>query len=566
MKKNHKMAETKVRQKTKIPPNPSLEDFERVVQELEVHQVELETQNEELRTAQVKLEESRQQYSDLYDFSPIGYFSFDPAGLILSVNLTGAGQLGVDRRLLIKKPFHFFVDPRDQDRFRDHLQSVFRTQDRYECEIRIQKRRQVKSKMEKDAQPFYAQMDSIFVKNAAGQSSCRTAISDITLRKRAEEELFQATRLESVGLLAGGIAHDFNNILTVIIGNLSLARIYLGPEHKAFQKLGESEKAALRGQMVTRQLLTFSKGGRPIRKNILMTPLLKESAHFVLQGSNVKCEFLLPETLWPVEVDEGQISQVIHNLMINAQKAMPAGGMIQINGENVVLDKEAGQPLPPGKYIRITIRDEGEGIPPENLARVFEPFFTTRPDGHGLGLATAYWIIKRHDGRLTVESAPGEGATFFIYLPASGRMLLDTDKDADTDTDILTGGGRVLFMDDEAAIREIANEILTRLGYEVMCCEEGRGAVERYREARESGRPFDVVILDLTVAGGMGGRETVEKLRKIDPKVRAIVSSGYSDHPVLAEFKEYGFSERIAKPYTLESLSKIVKKCLKEKG
>jgi PAS domain S-box-containing protein len=376
---------------------------------------------------------------------------------------------------------------------------------------------------------------------------------DITLQKQTEDELSRASKLESIGVLAGGIAHDFNNILTALIGNLALAKMALGPDNPAVPRLVESEKAVWRARSLTNQLLTFSRGGQPIKRVTALGQTLRESADFALQGSTTRCEFSLPDDLWPVEADAGQLSQVIHNIVLNAQQAMPQGGTVRLEAANETLGPETRVPLSPGQYVGIRVTDHGVGIAPEHLAKVFDPFFTTRPKGSGLGLATAYMIVKRHGGQLTVESEPGRGSTFSFYLPRAHG----TPAVAPTER-FTRGTGRILLMDDDAPIRDFACEALQRCGYEVECAQDGVEAIERFHKARAASRPFNAVILDLTVRAGMGGAQAVTRIREADPAVPIIVSSGYSNDPVLSNFKAHGFSGMLPKPYTVETLSQVL--------
>jgi PAS domain S-box-containing protein len=384
-------------------------------------------------------------------------------------------------------------------------------------------------------------------------------MSDITDRKKTEAELLKISKLESLGLLAGGMAHDFNNFLAVMVGNISLSKILVDPDSKVANHLEEAQKVALQAQAITRQLLAFSKGGVPAKETISIAGLIKDSAGFGLQGSNVQCRFSIQDDLWPIEADEGQIRQAIHNLVLNARQAMPQGGIIQIQAKNVILGSEASPVVPDGEYVKISIKDQGPGIPKENLEKIFDPFFTTKSKGSGLGLTSSYWIIKRHQGHISVVSEPGAGATFHVYLQRSTKVPSEGETTQDA---ILLGRGKVLFMDDDPAFQKIAREILASLGYEVDCCGDGGEAIEYFREAEEKGRPFDAVILDLTVRGGMGGKETIGKLLEIDPQAKVIVSSGYANDPALSEFKEMGFSGRIAKPYTVEKLSRTLNEML----
>jgi len=382
-------------------------------------------------------------------------------------------------------------------------------------------------------------------------------IRDITEKKKLEEELLKAQKLESLGVLAGGIAHDFNNLLTGIMGNISLAKMFAEPATKAFNRLADAERACERATGLTQQLLTFSRGGAPVKKTASIVQIITDSAGFMLRGSNVKCEFTLQKDLWAADVDEGQMGQVINNLVINADQAMPDGGVISVTAENVTINASDLLPLPAGRYILIAIQDQGEGISPHNLAKIFDPYFTTKERGSGLGLATVYSIIKRHQGHLEVESTEGAGTVFRLYLPASDKEI-EPVQNAGTETNPRGGSGRILIMDDEEIIREIAREILNHLGYEVEVCGDGKSALELYRVALNSGHRFDAVIMDLTIQGGMGGKETMIALLGIDPAVKGIVSSGYNNDPILAHFREFGFSGMVSKPYTVRELQETL--------
>lgn len=383
-------------------------------------------------------------------------------------------------------------------------------------------------------------------------------IRDITENKKMEEERLRSSKLESLGVLAGGIAHDFNNLLTGIIGNASLARMLCNPEDKAYKRLTELEDASLRAKDLTQQLLTFAKGGVPIKKTTSIASLLRDSATFAMRGSNITCDFSISEDLSPVEVDEGQITQVIHNLIINAEQAMPEGGAIKVSAGNISVSPSTGLPVQDGEYVKITVSDTGTGIPRENLIRIFDPYFTTKEEGSGLGLATVYSIIKNHGGYVTAESEPGAGTTFYIYLPASLHKEIAPEKAVEEGP--IHGKGRILVMDDEEIVRAVAEAILTELGYEVEFALDGASTIEAYKFAKKSGNPFDAVILDLTIPGGMGGKDTIKKLLEVDPAVKAIVSSGYSSDPIMSDFTKYGFSAVIAKPYKVAELSMIVHK------
>ena len=383
---------------------------------------------------------------------------------------------------------------------------------------------------------------------------------DITEKRRAERELLKADKLESLGVLSGGIAHDFNNILTSILGNISIAKMFAKPGDKIFERLEEAENDCMRARVLTQKILTFSRGGAPIMKTAFISELLRDSASFALSGSNVRCEFSIPDDLWRVEVDEGQIAQVISNLIINASQAMPGGGVINLLAENIVVDERQGIPLNNGGYVKISVTDHGIGIPKEHFQQIFDPYYTTKRGGSGLGLAIAYSIVKRHNGYIDVKSIPGKETTFSIYLPASPKEALAEKESGEK---IRGGKGKILVMDDEKMIRDVVGDMLGILGYEAEFAKDGAEAVELYKKAEQSVRPFDAVIMDLTVPGGMGGKEAVRKLAEIDPEVKAIVSSGYSDDPVMADFRKYGFSNVVAKPYNIKELGDALYEVLK---
>ena len=386
---------------------------------------------------------------------------------------------------------------------------------------------------------------------------------DITEKRNTEEKLLKSEKIESLGVLAGGIAHDFNNLLNAIMGNIDLAVMDLDPGDRICESLTRAEKAVLRAKDLTQQLLTFSKGGAPIKKAVSINELIRDSADFALRGSNAKCSFDLPEDLWKVEIDLGQMSQVINNVVLNGVHAMPEGGQIYICAENVVIGHNRPE-LKHGKYVKVTVKDTGSGIPKEHLPRIFEPYFTTKHAGSGLGLATTYSIIKKHDGHIEVASDFGKGTIFSIFLPAFlGNTTLNPLHIEKTLSK--NGRGRVLLMDDDDMVRTTTSEMLKRIGYEVVGSAEGNETLEKYKTAKNSGEPFDAVILDLTIPGGMGGKETILKLRAFDPAVKAIVSSGYSSDSIMANYLQYGFSGVLTKPYQTKDLSSALQKVVSDK-
>ncbi|NOX90200.1 MAG: response regulator [Calditrichaeota bacterium] len=384
-------------------------------------------------------------------------------------------------------------------------------------------------------------------------------LMDVTEMKKAEIELMKIQKLESIGVLAGGIAHDFNNILTAILGNISLARMIGHTNKKVENRLAEAEKACLRAKDLTQQLLTFSKGGTPVKRATSLAHLLEEATTFLLRGSNVKPQFDITENLWLVEADEGQLSQVINNLVINAKQAMPEGGTLSIRAYNTFHDGRSDLPLARGKYVCFSIKDHGIGIDEKSIQKIFDPYFTTKKSGTGLGLAVTFSIVKKHNGYITAQSKPGEGTTFYVYLPASDKKIPQQKKSPE---DIIPIKGRVLLMDDEEVIRDVGSEILQSLGMKVTTAHDGKEAIDLYKVALQKNKRYDLVILDLTVPGGMGGKDTIKHLQEIDEQVKAIVSSGYSNDPIMADYKVHGFDGYVSKPYRLEEMYSAIKKVL----
>ncbi|MDB6093669.1 MAG: hypothetical protein JWM32_1231 [Verrucomicrobia bacterium] len=399
------------------------------------------------------------------------------------------------------------------------------------------------------------------MQDAAGQGiGAVLVLRDVTERSRLESELERASKLESVGILAGGIAHDFNNILAVVMGNLTLAQLDPATEGTPVVRwLREAERATLRARDLTQQLLTFAKGGDPVRMAVRLPEVVREAAEFALHGSPVRAEFEIAEDLWAADVDRSQIGQVVQNLAINAMQSMRNGGIIKVALHNAELAEGQQPSLPPGRYLELTLSDTGSGISAEHLARIFEPYFTTKEHGSGLGLATVYSITRKHQGHVQVESEVGKGTTFRLWLPAA-KMAPSTPQEGRSALDPMSG--RVLFMDDEDPIRAMVEVLLARLGLKVTTVADGAALLKEYSVARGGGEPYDVVIMDLTVPGAMGGREAMQELVKINPTVRAIVSSGYSGDPILANFRAHGFCGIVPKPYRLADLASAVRNAL----
>jgi signal transduction histidine kinase len=413
----------------------------------------------------------------------------------------------------------------------------------------------IRRKIEVDLKKHQEQLEDLVEERTAELKTINSRLQrEIAERERMEAELSRVQKLESLGLLAGGIAHDFNNLLGAIMGNISLAMLDVDPENSAYQQLTKAERASFRAQELTRQLLTFSRGGAPVKKRITLPGVISESAGLSLRGSRVLHELSIAADLWPVEADEAQMMQVFNNLLINADQAMPAGGIIGIAAGNVTLGPDEVPSLAAGRYVKITVSDGGTGIPREHLGKIFDPYFTTKQKGSGLGLAATYSIIRKHDGHITVGSELGKGTVFHVYLPASPGEVPPPPRQEK----FVRGSGAVLIMDDDEDMRKTTGDMLMRMGYTVDYAGEGNEAIARYQQAREAGRPFAAVIMDLTVPGGMGGKEAIGKLLTIDPAVRAIVSSGYSEDPVMADFRACGFRGVAIKPYRIRELSEVV--------
>ena len=363
--------------------------------------------------------------------------------------------------------------------------------------------------------------------------------------------------MESLGVLAGGIAHDFNNILTGIMANISFARMFIDPEHTSYNRLIEAEKASRRAAELAQQLLTFAKGGEPHKKIISAQNLISEAVSLMLRGSNVRAIVDIPETIHAMEVDEGQISQVLNNIVINSAQAMPGGGKLSVIAENLYLPETNTYGLTTGTYIKVALKDEGCGISEEDKEKIFDPYFTTKIRGSGLGLASAYSIIARHNGHITVDSMVGQGSVFTIYLPSIGKSYTD-HLVATLQSNRPHKGGTILVMDDEEMIRDIAKSMLAHLGYTVITCTSGEEAIELFRDSLESKTPFGAVIVDLTIPGGLGGKQAAEQILALSPAACLIVSSGYSNDPIMANYQEYGFSAAIAKPYSIDEFEQVL--------
>ncbi len=501
------------------------------------------------------LRDSEERFRNLVETSQDLIFRCDTEGRFTYLNSAWEEALGYKAEEMLGKKFNQFKSPetieRDKEKFAETLDGD--STRGYETIYLAKSGRQV-----------HLRINSMLIRDREGQViGTQGTAYDITERKLLEDERTKAAKLESIGILAGGIAHDFNNILTAIVGNISLAKMISTDESSGSgELLAEAEKSAMRAKDLTQQLLTFSKGGEPVKKSFRIEDLLTSTVRFTLRGSNVKCVFNLSDQPSIVKADEGQIGQVINNLVINADQAMSDGGLITISTEPISAASDNSLTLPAGKYVKITVKDQGHGIPEDQVTKIFDPYFTTKTQGSGLGLATSYSIIKRHGGKISVESEAGIGTSFHIYLAASSEPV-KAGLDSKQATPLARG--RVLVMDDEHQILTVVAKMLEHIGQEVEVATDGAEVTEFYQKAMNSGRRFDAVILDLTIPGGMGGCETMERLLEIDPNVKGIVSSGYSNDPVLSNYRDYGFSSVASKPYRLHELQSVLRSVMQVK-
>ncbi len=545
-------AENRLReQRPEAGPDQTNTDLRKVVHELQVHQIELEMQNEALEHSRDAVEAGLEKYGDLYDFAPVGYVTLDHEGTIQEANLTAASLLGIERSRLLKGRFGHRVAEADLPQWNVFLKQVFESKDRQFCEVSL---------LREGKTPVAVRIEAAL---AASRRECRAAVIDMTERKRAEIDRLILSKLESTGILAGGIAHDFNNLLTVMLLNVELAQTLSPPVGELAHHLEDAKKAVLLARGLTQQLISFAKGGASVRKPTHLARVIEEAIRPALSGSRVRCDLSLADDLWLVEVDEAQIGQVIRNLVLNAREAMPTGGSISVRAGNAVLAVHDVPSLPAGDYLRVSIADRGTGIAKEVMPKIFDPYFSTKQRGDqkgmGLGLTICHTVIRRHGGAIAVKSEEAKGTTYDIYLPA--RRVLPEGPKAFVKT-LLPRPGKLLVMDDEEKVRQVLGALLRRMGQEVVLVEDGVSAVEAYESAMGQGRPFDAVILDLTVRGGVGGQEAMQSLLKADPAVKGIVMSGYADDDVLREPQQYGFKGILRKPFNSDDLRKALGRVL----
>lgn len=519
-----------------------------VEEELRIHRFHLE---EIVKARTAELLESEGKYRTLVEQSHDGIYIYGTNRfLFVNDRMCNLMQYSRDELLTIKFSDLIYTDDKeminDDGTIRDGFSEVPNV-----FQLRL---------IRKDSEIRYIEF-SIRKLTYSGEEAILGIARDITTMKQLEEEQRKIEKLESLGLLAGGIAHDFNNFLTAIIGNISLARTMVEPGGDLYEILTSSEHAASKASNLPRQLLTFSRGGDPVKTRISISRLLKESTAFVLSGSISTAEYSIENNLKQVIADKEQISQVFNNIVINAYQAMPEGGQVHVSAKNITIDENNPAAIPEGQYVMVTIKDDGYGIEKDHLTRVFDPFFTTKQNGTGLGLATAYSIIRKHHGHIKVETEVGKGTAFTIYLPVDSSS---GDQEIHESGPAKLSGGKILVMDDQKMVRETATSMLQKLGYEVDSAVNGSEAIKKYRTGMDNMEPYNAVILDLTIPGGMGGIDTVQELLKIDPDVTAIVSSGYSTAPVMADYTSYGFSGVMIKPYSISQISDLMKNIFNE--
>ncbi|MCP4338171.1 MAG: PAS domain S-box protein [Desulfobulbaceae bacterium] len=486
----------------------------------------------------------RKLLENIIDSMPSVLIGVDSKTRITQWNLQAEKKTGISRTSAIGQPLETVYPPMASDL--DELHEAIQSQ---KIAANLKKVRHLAS------EDVYENI-TIYPLHASGMEGAVIRIDDITERVRLEETMIHSDKMNSIGVLAGGIAHDFNNLLVGILGNLNLASVLIEEDHKAYSLIKKAEKASLRTQDLTSQLLTFSKGGDPVRKSAALESVLTESSMFVLTGSNITCDFSIPPDLWRVDIDAGQISQVVQNLIINAKQATAGGGFIEVTCININRKRDhLPQILKGNKYVQVTISDTGHGVPEEHLGKIFDPYFSTKKEGSGLGLAVCHSIIAKHEGLITAKSKVGKGTSFSFYLPVA--------EDASTETVVVPSSpinvsGKILIMDDDKNVCEVASSMLTHLGFDVVIACNGEEAIQMYTDLQKTASPVDLIIMDLTIPGGMGGQEAAKKILAIYSEAKIIVSSGYSNDPVIANHRDYGFAAALKKPYKISEVSEIV--------
>jgi two-component system, cell cycle sensor histidine kinase and response regulator CckA len=505
-----------------------------------------------LKSTEEKLRESEGLYRLLMEVAPNAISVVDCSGVLLMANPKALELFGhTDESEAVGRNFLQWVAPESIEAasaaFEKLLVYGYNTTD---LEVQL---------LRKDGSQFLGIANSSLLRDTQGQPKLIIVVtSDITQKRHAEAEQLKLQKLEAVGILAGGIAHDFNNLLQGVFGYIAMARLKLDYKKDAEAMLDQAEKAMSQSIDLTSQLLTFAKGGTPIKKKIALRMAIENAAKFALSGSASSCTMHIADDLWAVEADEGQIGQVIQNIVLNASQAMQHAGTVEISAGNIEISP-GSEPLLPagGNYLRIRVKDTGCGISAQSLPKIFDPYFTTKADGSGLGLATSYSIINRHGGAIRASSGPEKGTTFCVYLPATTRETADR-ADCGFPERLELCNETVLIMDDEEMVRKVAGKMIQSFGYQVAYAANGEAAIAKLEAARAAGSSIDVVILDLTVKGGMGGDQAIKRIREMAPEIKAVVSSGYADNSVLSDYRAHGFDACLNKPYTLAQLQRCL--------
>lgn len=526
-------------------PDSPLPENSAVLHDLQVHQVELQIQNEELRATQSQLSAANEEYVDLYDHAPVGYGTLSIEGQVLRANRTLALLLGTDLHSLRGQNLHLFVVPADQDKFFLFLRGLNKSPAHASVILMLKK---------SAGDQFWSRIDGHRVVGA-GSVTFRVVLGDISTERTAEAALEVNARLESLGALAGGIAHDFNNLLGGILGYVSLAKEAADGSPKVVHYLEKADSVFDRARNLTQQLMAFSKQSPHQTKVVSLQPLVEKAAAFILSGRETLVRVTSTSDLWPAMLDEAQISQVVDNLVLNASQAMKGFGRVDITLKNTTLAAGTVPTLAAGYYLEMTVTDTGPGIDPALLTKIFAPFFTTKTEGHGLGLASAQSIVKKHGGAIWSESAPGKGTIFHVILPA---VPAGTCAETEQQPTRHHGSGTVLVMDDEEFNLEIFSAMLASLGYTTLEATDGTEALRLCRTCPD----LKAAFLDLTNKGGTGGKDTVGPLLDAFPCLPVFAVSGYCEDPIMAKPQDFGFSESLAKPFRKEELSALLTKYL----
>ena len=513
----------------------------------------LEQEVSDRKQAEAALRASEERLSLIIEQSPMGIVSWGTDFTITSWNRASEKIFGYSAGEAIGQHAEFFVPPGS----REQVDEVWRGLMAQDGGTRSKN-----ENLTKEGETILCDWyNTPLVDSSGNVIGVLSLVEDVTEREKMEQEVLKVKKLESTAVLAGGIAHDFNNILAAILGNINLSLFDKFLSGKTRELLVNAEKATIRATSLTQQLLTFARGGEPVKESMSLADVVKDSANFVLSGTRVACRYDIPEDLWLVDIDKGQISQVIQNVVLNASHAMPNGGLVYINCTNIDSVDAEDTPLPGDRhFVKITICDNGVGIPANVIDKIFDPYFSTKQEGSGLGLAITHSIVVKHGGHISVKSEPGVGTTVTTYLPAS-----DQKRSIETNRENIARPkkkAKILVMDDDEMVRDVAQGMLTRLGHEVVLANDGQEAIQLFEDAKESAEPIDCVVMDLTIPGGMGGKEAVQAILSIAPEAKVVISSGYSNDPIMASYREYGFSGAVVKPYKLKDLARIVEKVL----